>query len=253
MAGASNGEGDRQGGVSPRYRIVDHVLRLPGVNCACCRASERYHAFKERFLVVAMALTVVEKVASSAYDCLAKPVVDELSGPLHVADDLACKVLDKLEVGFSTTTKKPLEMIAGACNFGKRWCSDGRAYAQEKINACRRLATRVVDAASHPVDTAMAFARNASNTAFQQVAALESTCDEYIAEVAQDWTPENDPRGFLHSRLVEVLWKASVCLSAALNTFHRQASEMAERNIATLTFNRELLADLLLNGADEFR
>ncbi|XP_049514732.1 uncharacterized protein LOC125941463 isoform X5 [Dermacentor silvarum] len=119
---------------SSQYHFVDHVMSVPSVNFLCFRTAECYSALKKHSALTAIALDTVEKCASHAYSRLGKPAVEQLSVPLQVADNLACKALNKLENNNPVISKTPHEIIADARDFGKRKYGDGQAYAQEKVS-----------------------------------------------------------------------------------------------------------------------
>ncbi|XP_049514736.1 uncharacterized protein LOC125941464 [Dermacentor silvarum] len=180
MAPASSSEDGREI-ASSQYHFVDHVISVPSVNLLCFRTAECYSALKKHSALTAIALDTVEKCASHAYSRLGKPAVEQLSGPLQVADNLACKALNKLENNYSVISKTPHEIIADARDIGKRKYGDGQAYAQEKIEVCRDLSERVLNAACHPVDTAASIGRCTRAIVWHQLAVAKSRCDEVRA------------------------------------------------------------------------
>ncbi|KAH6941100.1 hypothetical protein HPB50_013354 [Hyalomma asiaticum] len=230
MDSASPGEdGPRS---APRYRIVDHVLSLPGANLLRTAAVERYGALKKRSALAAGALGVVEKFAALAYAGLAKPAAEKFSRPLQVADDLSCKVLGNLENGCSVVSKRSLKVIGNAIVFGKLKYSEGQARAHAKIDACWKLSGSVLNAARHPVDTAVSFVRCVGNTASDQLAIAEWACDSYIRDMPQGCPPENDPRKCALPQFVHFLWKASVRVTGYVITERQRARDLIERILA---------------------
>ncbi|KAH7970854.1 hypothetical protein HPB49_016177 [Dermacentor silvarum] len=195
---------------SSQYHFVDHVISVPSVNLLCFRTAECYSALKKHSALTAIALDTVEKCASHAYSRLGKPAVEQLSGPLQVADNLACKALNKLENNYSVISKTPHEIIADARDIGKRKYGDGQAYAQEK----RRF--------SVPFKNYM-------------MSGLLSSSLPGIKGIEPDLSQENDPRNCTFSRLLVKSWKASVCLSHFVNAERQWFKDLVEKTFAAAT------------------
>ncbi|XP_075527254.1 uncharacterized protein LOC142559559 [Dermacentor variabilis] len=234
MALANSSEDGREG-TSSQYHFVNRVASINSVHFLCFATAECYSALKKRSALAAITLGAVEKCASHAYARLGKPAVEQLSGPLQVADNLACKVLNKLENSYPVMSKTPQEIIADARDLGKRKYSEGQAYAQEKIDVCRDLLERAFNAACHPVDTAVSIARCTHASLWHQLTVAKSGCDQVIKSMELDAAPEDDPRNSTLPRLLAVSWKASVCLSHYVNAERQRCRKLIEETFAAAT------------------
>ncbi|XP_065281040.2 uncharacterized protein [Dermacentor albipictus] len=229
MAAASASE-DGRGGV--RDHFIEHVMSVPSVNFLRFTTAECYSALKKRSTLAAIALDTVEKCASHAYSFLGKPVVEQLSGPLQAADDLACEVLQTFENSYPVIRKMPHEIVGDARDIGKRKYTDGRDYVQEKIDYLQDLSGQVLDAACRPVDTATSVVRCTRANFWHHVTVAESACDAYIKTMDEDGAQENDPRNSALPRLLHTSWEASVRVSRYAAAVHQRAKDFAERTFA---------------------
>ncbi|XP_049514729.1 uncharacterized protein LOC125941463 isoform X2 [Dermacentor silvarum] len=236
MAAASTSKDGHQG---VKFHFIEHVMSVPTVNFLRFATTECYSAVKKRSALAAIALDTVEKCASHAYTCLGKPAVEQLSGPLQVADNLACMVLQKLENNYPVIGKMPDEIIEHARDFGKRKYTDGRDYVQEKMDDLQDLSDLVLDAASRPVETSMCAARGIVRCTraifWRQLAVAELACDTYMKTIDEDFRPKNDPRNWALLRLLRFTWKASVCVSCYAIAEQQRAKDVIERTVATAT------------------
>ncbi|XP_075527252.1 uncharacterized protein LOC142559558 [Dermacentor variabilis] len=232
MAAASASE-DGRGGVQDRF--IDRVMSVPSVNFLCFATAEYYSALKKRSALAAIALDTAEKCASHAYSLLGKPVVEQLSGPLRVADDFACEVLQTLENNYPVASKMPHEIVADARDFGKRKYTDGRDYVQQKIDYLQGLSGPVLDAACRPVDTATSVVRCTRAIFWHHVTIAEWACDAYIKTMDEDGAQETDPRDSALPRLLHASLEASVYVSRYAAAQHQRAKDFVARTFAAAT------------------
>ncbi|XP_067872004.1 perilipin-2-like [Heterodontus francisci] len=83
-----------------QQNVVDRVTRLPLVSSACDQVSAAYMSTKESYPAVKTICDMAEqgvKTLSSVAASGAKPIMDKLEPQIAVANEYACKGLDKLE------------------------------------------------------------------------------------------------------------------------------------------------------------
>ncbi|XP_060701937.1 perilipin-3-like [Hemiscyllium ocellatum] len=137
-----------------QQNVVDRVTNLPLVSSACEMVSAAYNSTKENHPYVKTICDVAEqgvKTITAVAASGAKPIVDKLEPQIAVANEYACKGLDKLEEKLPILQQSTPQVVADTKEMVSSTITGAKDAVSNTVTGAKNAVTGAVDMAKGAV------------------------------------------------------------------------------------------------------
>ncbi|XP_072449955.1 perilipin-3-like [Chiloscyllium punctatum] len=137
-----------------QQNVVDRVTNLPLVSSACEMVSAAYNSTKENHPYVKTICDVAEqgmKTITAVAASGAKPIVDKLEPQIAVANEYACKGLDKLEEKLPILQQSTPQVVADTKEMVSSTITGAKDAVSNTVTGAKNAVTGAVDVAKGAV------------------------------------------------------------------------------------------------------